>query len=72
MKIQKDKDKGKSDFGLTIKQNAIDLFPFGDELASVMTDQEMTMLEFRDYFFTPPDIVLENEKIWPSSPDLTY
>ena len=71
-KIKKDKDKGKSEFGMTIKQNASDLIPFGDELVSVMTEQEMTMKEFIDFYFVPPDVVLENEKIWPSAPDLTY
>lgn len=71
-KIKKDKEKGKSEFGMTIKQNASDLIPFGDELMTVMTEQEMTLREFIDFYFTPPDIVLESERIWPTSPDLTY
>ena len=71
-KIKKEKEKGKSEFGMTIKQHASDLIPSGEELASIVTDADMTLREFTDFFFTPPDIVLEEERCWPQEPDLTY
>ena len=71
-KVKKDKEKGKSEFGMTIKQNASDLIPAGEELSSITTEQEMTLKEFIEFFFVPPDIVLEGERTWPAEPDLTY
>ena len=71
-KVNKDKEKGNKEFGMTIKQNASDLIPSGDELSSITTEQEMTLKEFIDFYFTPPDIVLEGERCWPAEPDLTY
>ena len=71
-KIKKDKEKGKSDFTMTIKQNASDLIPSGEELATIMTDQEMTLQEFINFYYVPPDTILDGEKIWPAAPELTY
>ena len=71
-KVKKDKEKGKSEFGMTIKQSASDLIPAGEELSSIATQEEMSLKEFIEFYFVPPDIILENERCWPSEPDLTY
>jgi hypothetical protein len=41
------------------------LIPAGDELASAITDEIMTLKEWKDYVFVTPDIVLEKEMQWP-------
>ena len=71
-KVMKDNDKDKNKLGMAIKQNASDLIPAGDELSSITTENEMTLQEFIEFYFIPPDIVLEGERCWPAEPDLTY
>jgi len=39
---------------------------------SALTDQEMTLGEFMEFFTRPPDILLEKELVWPVEPDLIY
>mmetsp|Transcript_1325 Transcript_1325/g.1479 ORF Transcript_1325/g.1479 Transcript_1325/m.1479 type:complete len:101 (+) Transcript_1325:98-400(+) len=71
-KVKEEKEKGKNELGMTIKTNASDLIPSSEELPSITTEQEMTLQEFIDFYFAPPDIVLEGDRCWPAEPDLTY
>lgn len=49
-----------------------ELIPIGDELASCISDQEMTLNEYLIFITDPPDIILEKELCWPVEPDLMY
>lgn len=46
--------------------------PFGDELMSACSDQEMNLPEFVSFMLDPPDVLLEKEQVWPVEPDLMY
>ena len=46
--------------------------PCGDELASVVSDQIMTLEEWFHFVEMTPEINLEKEHQWPADPDLIY
>mmetsp|Transcript_23776 Transcript_23776/g.23701 ORF Transcript_23776/g.23701 Transcript_23776/m.23701 type:complete len:101 (+) Transcript_23776:429-731(+) len=71
-KVKEEQDDDKNKIGMSIKQNASDLIPAGEELLSITTENEMSLEEFIEFYFVPPDIILEGERCWPAEPDLTY
>jgi hypothetical protein len=64
--------KGASQINQTIKNMASETIPIGEELQSALGDSEMTLNEYLLFISEPPDIVLENELVWPVDPDLIY
>lgn len=64
--------KGASQINQTIKNMTSELIPIGDELASCVSDNEMTLNEYLQFITDPPDIILEKELCWPVEPDLMY
>eukprot|EP00347_Sterkiella_histriomuscorum_P014035 403362408 len=64
--------KGASQINQTIKNLTSELIPIGDELASCISDSEMTLNEYLMFITDPPDIILEKELCWPVEPDLMY
>mmetsp|Transcript_27040 Transcript_27040/g.26101 ORF Transcript_27040/g.26101 Transcript_27040/m.26101 type:complete len:252 (-) Transcript_27040:40-795(-) len=56
-----------------IKRLAIETLPGQEELlACIYPDHDMTLNDYLLFFSEPPDIVLENELVWPVDPDLIY
>ena len=56
----------------TIKSQAAELIPCGEELASVVNSSVYTIKEWMDFIFVTPDICLEKELQWPVDQDLIY
>lgn len=51
---------------------AEEVIPCGDELASAVNDDVMSLEEFMSFFYDTPDIQLEREMQWPVDRDLIY
>lgn len=51
---------------------ASETLPIAEELASALSDSEMTLNEYLQFIGEPPDIVLEKELVQPVDPDLIY
>jgi hypothetical protein len=64
--------KGASQINQTIKNMASETLPIAEELASALSDSEMTLNEYLQFIGEPPDIVLEKELVQPVDPDLIY
>jgi hypothetical protein len=64
--------KGVSQINQTIKKEASETLPIGEELASALSDSEMTLSEYLQFISEPPDIMLEKECVHPVDPDLIY
>ena len=67
-----EKAKSTTNINSTIKNTVVTIIPTGDELATALTKQEMTLDELLAKMENPPDIKLEKEMIWPNEPDLVY
>ena len=68
--IMNDPKKGKSNLEGMLVNNAQQL-PAQDDLQSLLGNDTLTLAEHLD-FFSPPDILLEDELCWPVKPDLDY
>jgi len=55
-----------------MKTFAAELIPCGEELASVLTENVMTLKEWMEFAFDTADICLEKEVQWPVDQDLIY
>ena len=69
MKMQ---NKGQAQQVATMKTLAAELIPCGEELASVLTENVMTLKEWMEFAFDTADICLEKEVQWPVDQDLIY
>lgn len=68
--IMNDPKKGKSNLEGMLVNNAQQL-PAQEDLLSAIDANVLTLAEHLD-FFSPPDILLEDELCWPVKPDLDY
>jgi len=64
--------KGSNAMSTTLKSQASELLPAGEELNLLLADKYMSIHEFLDFHLGMPDIVLERDLVWPVEPRLTY
>ena len=64
--------KGQAVIAQTMKQYAAENIPCGEELASVINENVLSLEEWMDFAMVTPDICLEKEMQWPVEQDLIY
>lgn len=70
-RVTNDPTKTKVNVESVYQTQSIQNLPAQEDLQSVI-GPEMQTLEEHLEFYTPPDIVLEDELCWPVKPDLDY
>ena len=64
--------QGKSNIAMTVLKSASEVIPKTEELQTIAGKKEMTLKDFYEFYFIPPDIHLESEKVWPPAPNIEY
>ena len=71
-KINEAIPQGKSQIAMKTREAASEHMPSPEEIKAVTTSEEMTINEYVELYFVPPDIYLESERVWPPEPDYVY
>ena len=70
-RVTNDPTKTKVNVESVYQTQSIQNLPAQEDLQSVIGPEMQTLEEYLE-FYTPPDIVLEDELCWPVKPDLDY